>query len=99
MEVKVQQRRPDGGSIPPIARIVSFCLLCPISKYEEILFVGLAQAEGVQGVQEMIGLEECRVDEWERSLGRSNVMGRGASPGFICEVDGLVTTRCSFAGI
>jgi hypothetical protein len=23
VEVKVQQRRPDGGSIPPIARIVS----------------------------------------------------------------------------
>ena len=27
VEVKVQQRRPDGGSIPPIARIVIlFCL-------------------------------------------------------------------------
>jgi hypothetical protein len=27
VEVKVQQRRPDGGSIPPIARIVF--LFCP----------------------------------------------------------------------
>jgi hypothetical protein len=26
VEVKVQQRRPDGGSIPPIARIVFFLL-------------------------------------------------------------------------
>ena len=27
VEVKVQQRRPDGGSIPPIARIDLFALL------------------------------------------------------------------------
>jgi hypothetical protein len=39
VEVKVQQRRPDGGSIPPIARIDFFLLfLCLAQQAEPFSF-------------------------------------------------------------
>jgi hypothetical protein len=41
VEVKVQQRRPDGGSIPPIARINFFLfLLCLAQKAEQFFCRG-----------------------------------------------------------